>query len=236
MAHQGDGARLAVRANCRPLPLPPPPPPPPPPFCRQQRWQPHRRQPAPVHSSGGDEAQPGPTSGLLQRASQLRAQQLRLDQEQAQLAAALEGLPPAQRQAVLEALGMQQRQQAEQLRDAAEADVAAPQPSAQPTGAPPDPEWLAALPPHLQAAAEEAGLSAVWRRQAEAVRHDQEWGSSEEFGGDCSEGLPLVPQVPLVLWHGSRGHQDAPAAMHRCCPAVSTTLVLMLTPATLAAS
>ena len=139
----------------------------------------------------------------------MRAQQLRLDQEQAQLAAALEGLPPAQRQAVLEALGMQQRQQGEQFADAADADAAAPQPSPQPTGGARDPEWLAALPPHLQAAAEEAGLSAVWRRQAEAVRHDQEWGSSKEFGGGCAAGLP---QVPPVLWCGSSGHEDFAAA------------------------
>jgi hypothetical protein len=137
--------------------------------------------------------------GLVQRAEQLRAEQLRMEREAAALADALEGLPASQQQVVLEALGLQpkqeQQEQEEQQGDrqqaADEQQVTGsaaqlgPADEQEMSGAdvPGSDAWLAALPPYLQEQLKASGLADVLQEQADVVRQNEEWSNSEQFGG-----------------------------------------------------
>ena len=202
----------AVKQRPPPAGTPPPPPPPlPPSGLRCHR----RRRPAIVpHSSGAGEQQQGglDPQDLLQRAEALRARQAALEQEAAQLAAALEGLPAAEQRAVLEALGAQreaqqqggptqerqQQQQQEQQQRVGDASAALGQ------GAPAPDAWEAALPPQVRQAIREAGMEDTLRQHAEAVRRDlgEEWEATGKGSGEA------LLRGWWCRWLGWRGVED----------------------------
>lgn len=148
--------------------------------------------------------------GLVQRAEQLRAEQLRMEREAAALADALEGLPASQQQVVLEALGLQPKQEQQeqeeqqgdrqQTVDEQQGDWQQTSDKQQVTGSaaqlrsadeqemsgkdvPGSDTWLAALPPYLQDQLKASGLADVLQEQADVVRQNEEWSNSEQFGG-----------------------------------------------------
>ncbi|KAI3437673.1 hypothetical protein D9Q98_000123 [Chlorella vulgaris] len=154
--------------------------------------------------------------GLVQRAEQLRAEQLRMEREAAALADALEGLPASQQQVVLEALGLQPKQEQQeqeeqqgdrqQTVDEQQGDWQQTSDKQQVTGSaaqlrsadeqemsgkdvPGSDTWLAALPPYLQDQLKASGLADVLQEQADVVRQNEEWSNSEQFGGGDMEAL-----------------------------------------------
>ena len=190
-------------------------PPPQPPACR--------RRPLPqkpccaLSGQGGDEPQPheeqqqqpplgqgpGSSDDLLRRAEQLREQQRQLE-------AALQGLPDAQRQAILEALDLswqQQQQQQQQQKQQAEGPASAV-PRQQDDGgtgsgtvptaggmphagfvggaegpAPGSEEWLAGLPPGVAEDMRASGQAGMLQDLAGRLQRDRDWGTSPEFMG-----------------------------------------------------
>lgn len=137
----------------------------------------HRRLAAAAARSQGSSEQPPSADELRQRAQALQ-------REAAALAAALEGLPPAEQAAVLGALRPKQPPP-EQQGGETEADPGQPlEEGSSTTGAPSaaaagEPEFMARLPPELQQQVRAAGLTAAWQRHAAALE--------EEFGGDWDE-------------------------------------------------
>lgn len=150
---------VAPPGGARPPPLPLLPPP--------------RRRLAPPKSLNGGGGQQEPVD-LLRRAEQLRAQQAELEREAAQLAAALEGLPPEQAAAVQQALGAQGRQQ----------QGAAPPAGEGPEEHGDEPALMADLPPELQRELRASGLAAAWQQHAEAV--EAEHGDLEQDNRECA--------------------------------------------------
>ncbi len=199
-------------------------------------WR-HRRQPPARHfcrrlcraAAAGTPSGGGNTdsSDLLRRARQLQEARRQLAEEAAALAAA-EGLSPAERAALLEAIGLPEPpgwQQAQDVEGERQAPQQATLPDTQPLAAgtrdaggepalPGSPAWRAQLPPHLQSFLLDTGLASVLDEQAEAARKDREWAAAEEHGGAWVRGGGAPPA------RGGRGM--APVAAHgaqaRLCP------------------
>ncbi|KAL4451585.1 hypothetical protein ABPG75_007247 [Micractinium tetrahymenae] len=195
---------------------------------RRKGTGPCLRHPCRAAATGEPSDSASNSGSLLRRAQQLREARQRLEEEAAALAAA-EGLSPAERLALLEALGLPAPPDLQHLRET-RADRPAVQQGAQSSiqppaaaataagGEPPAPgsaAWRAQLPPHLQGFLADTGLAAVLDHQAEAVRKEQEWGTAEEQGGADMEAVARtleeggdLPPLPEGTWDGEA---EAPA-------------------------
>lgn len=180
-----------------------------PPVAAEAAWQHRQRRPSgrslrrPCRVAAAEGPPGGSSEGssnLLRRAQQLREARRQLEQEAAALAVA-EGLSPAERAALLEAVGLPAPPASQQATEAGGPAVQQGVPSStQPSAAgiegaeggksplPGSSAWRAQLSPQLQNFLLDTGLASVLDQQAEAVQKDQEWGVAEEHGGGVGRG------------------------------------------------